>query len=177
MALTVLTRTEDVTITIDGTPIKVTVKKMERKEGIAWKREYKRHFQKRGSEEKFAALDESARDQVDDEANAFIEASITKYCSLAEGEIDVDDAENPHVLTGEQIVKTFGLRFDVLFAFYIAINYANFLGAEEKNDLRSQSVFFPGSQAPTATKDGSALASTASAVVQSSSAVAEVATE
>lgn len=155
------------TITIDDEPVTLLVARMTRQQALDFEREFRRHGQRRGDPEAFNALPEKEREAVNDDVLRFMEGAISSLVTVAEGQI-TDDGRP--VSTGDDLLRAFPGRWDVLAAAYQAIYAANFMGKAQKNALCSQPIFFPGSQRSTPTVDGDGPASTAMPVAGNGSA-------
>ena len=130
-----LSKTHPATLTIDDEPVKVNIVRMTKAQAIAFEREFFRHGQSRGSAE-----------PTEDDKNAarqFVEDSITAYVTVDPDQI-VDDGRP--VVSGEDVIRTFCSRADVLTAFYQLVYASNFLGKVQKKILSEQPFSFPGSQ-------------------------------
>ena len=131
-------KTHDTTIHIDDEPVLVHIKRFTRTEALAFQREFNRFGTPRGTAD-VTAEEKAAHDEA---ARQFVEDSIAAYVTVAPGQI-VDD-EKP-VTSGEDLIRLFCARADVLTALYQAIYVENFAGKAVKNVLSSQPVFSPGS--------------------------------
>ncbi len=165
MALT-LQKTHPVTLTIDDEPVRIHVKRMVKGEAIDFERDFFRYGQPRGSKE--ATTDES------EAAREFVSDSISRFITVEEG--DIIDNGHP-VTTGEDVIRTFCTRGDVLGAFYRVIYSENFLGKAQKKILSAQPFFFPGSQQSIPRPDGDRPEATAANAEISISASPEDATD
>jgi hypothetical protein len=161
--------THDLTITIDDEPIRVHVKRLTKDELVAFRRDFMRFGQKRGTAEE--PEDQAAERRVN--AQAFVEQSITNYVAFEPGDVEGDDGP---VVTGAQIIEAFYGRSDVIGACYEAIFSENCLGKSQKKILNSLSIFSPGSTPLQPSPDGLKPGSIAAPVESSSTAIAAAAT-
>lgn len=155
------------TIRIDDEPVEVHVKRMTRGEGIAFEREFQRFLTPKGQ------LTPEEKDQHEANARTFIEDSIATYVSVPAGQIVEDERS---LTTGEDLIRAFCTRKDVLLGFYQAIYSENFLGRALKNALSSQPIFSPGSRPPLKTAVGNAPAPIASSAGNTGTASNDTAT-
>lgn len=158
-----LKSTHDTTITIDDEPVLTHIKRLTKTEAIAFERDFLKHGRPRGTQE----MTDEERDARSTAARQFMEDSITAYVSVESGQI-IDDGRP--VASGEDLIRTFAARADVLGAFYQSIYTENFLGKAQKKILNAQPFFAPGSERSIASAAGAAPASTAGSAGSSSSA-------
>ena len=160
-----LSKAHQATLTIDDEVVHVYVKRFVKAEAVAFEREFFRHGEKRGTAE--STEEEKAA------SRQYIEDSIAAYITVKEGDI-VDDGRP--VTTGEDVIRAFCARTDVLTAFYQLIYSQNFLGKAQKKILSEQRFSFPGSARSMRRLDGDRPAPIATPVEPSSSAPIDAAT-
>lgn len=161
--------THDLTITIDDEPVRVHIKRLTKDEIIAFRREFARFGQPRGTAEE--TEDQAAARRTG--AQAFVEQCITDYVAFKSGDVVGDDGP---VVTGAQILETFYARADVIGACYEAIYSENCLGKAQKKILNSLRIFSPGSTPSLESPAGPKPASTALPVDDSTTAAPAAAT-
>jgi hypothetical protein len=129
-----LTRTHDTTLTIDDEPIRTHIVRFTKGQSLAFERAFRTHGRDRGTTPATEEEQAAARD--------FVEESIRAYVSIDAGQI-TDDGHD--VTTGDDLIRSFCSRADVLGAFYGSIYTENFLGLAQKKISRARPAFSPGS--------------------------------
>ena len=132
-----LQKTHTATIMIDDEPVRVHVKRLIKPEAVAFEKGFFQHGQPRGADET------STDDERRAAARTFIEDSIAAYVTAEEGDI-VDDGRP--VVSGEDVIRTFCARGDILAAFYQLVYSQNFLGKAQKTILSGLPFLSPGSR-------------------------------
>ena len=160
-----LTKQHTAVLTIDDEPVTVHVKRLTKGEAIAFERAFMAFGAPRGSA---AGTEES-----NIAAREFIEDSISSFVSIDPNQIEDDGRP---VVTGEDLIRMFCARADVLMALYQAIYAENFLGKAQKKILRTLPFFSPGSAASMPLQNGDKQGAIADAVESSSTASSAAAT-
>lgn len=126
------------TITIDGETIPIKIKRLDPSEALAFNRQFTRMGQaaikQRAGDVTLSPEDE---DQSEQKAKDFLVQAVSQFVTVEPGYIYLDDSDVP-LTKGEDLVRTFGARDDVLSELLLLIFMENRLNAEQKETWKTR---------------------------------------
>lgn len=174
------------TAIVDGVVHPIRVKRLTRDEAITFKTTYMQHLDrsKRRNALKLQAPDaealrkhEAAELEEEREIIEFQRQSVTDFLGVAPGHVWLDDEDAP-IVSGADLVETFGLNSLVMGQLMTAIMVANTGTPGDKKKWNSRSPSGPGSDRPTdAAPSGATPAPTAAAASPAASSASAPATD